>query len=279
MIIRCWGARGSIPVSGKKYLKYGGDTTCIEIRSKKDEIIIIDAGSGLRRLGSRLVRENRLEFTMVFTHAHWDHLMGFPFFTPIYLSKTRISVHGCPFAQASVKRIISPSMKPPNFPVRFQDIRAKIRYHKICTRPYTVAGIKVRPILLSHPNKGIGYRFEEDKKSFVFLTDNELAYRHPGGLDYEDYMKFSKGADLLIHDSEFTRTDYKKKKMWGHSVYNDSLRLAMEAGVKQFGLFHHNQERSDRAVDAIARDCRKIIRKKRSGLKCFAVAEDMEIKL
>ena len=96
MIIRCWGARGSIPVSGDEYVKYGGDTTCIEIRTQDDEIVIIDAGSGIRRLGNRLVSEKRFQYTMLFTHAHWDHIMGFPFFSPIYSKKTRITMFGCP---------------------------------------------------------------------------------------------------------------------------------------------------------------------------------------
>lgn len=99
MIIRCWGARGSTPVSGREYLRYGGSTTCIELRTKDDEIIIIDAGSGIRKLGNRLLKENRNEYSILFTHAHWDHVLGFPFFKPVYVKGTRISVFGCPFAQ------------------------------------------------------------------------------------------------------------------------------------------------------------------------------------
>jgi ribonuclease BN (tRNA processing enzyme) len=131
--------------------------------------------------------------------------------------------------------------------------------------------------LLSHPNQGIGYKFVEDRKSFVFLTDNELTYKHPGGLDFQDYLKFASGADLLMHDSEYTKDEYKRTKRWGHSVYNDALHLAMEAGVKQFGLFHHNQDRPDTAVDEIVKDCRNIIRDNKSRLECFAARQGMEI--
>ena len=280
MIIRFYGARGSIPVSGKEYLKYGGNTTCLEIRTKDDEIIIIDAGSGIRTLGHRLVSENRFQYTMIFTHAHWDHIMGFPFFQPIYFTKTRITMYGCPFAQASVKGMISKIMSPPNFPVRFEDIRADIVYHEACEEPFAIKSMSISPIPLSHPNQGVGYKFTEGGKSFVFLTDNELTFKHPGGVDFRDYRDFSAGADLLVHDAEFTDEEYNKRtKTWGHSVYRDALRLALEARVRKFGLFHHNQERSDEGVDEIVADCRKIVSSSNEELECFAVHQGLEIEL
>lgn len=279
MIVRCWGARGSIPVSGREHLKYGGDTTCMEIRTKHDDIIIVDAGSGMRRLGNSLIHEGRFNYHLIMTHAHWDHLMGFPFFKPIYFKKTTINVYGCPYAHTSLKQIFSRLMAPPNFPVNFESIRANIVYREACDQEFTIKSTAVSQISLSHPNGGEGYKFVEDGKSFVFLTDNELTYKHPGGMDYQDYKKFSAGADLLIHDAEFKAAEYKKTYKWGHSVYLDALELAMEAGVKKFGLFHHNQERSDKAVDEIVKDCRRIIKARRSRLKCFAVHQNMEIEL
>lgn len=277
MLIRCWGARGSIPVSGQDFLRYGGDTPCIEVRTKDDDIIIIDAGSGVRRLGSRLLAEDRHDYTMIFTHAHWDHIMGFPFFKPIYLSETRIDLFGCPFAQASVKAMISHIMAPPNFPVRFEDITAEIRYQETCQYTFALGSLRVTPIPLSHPNQGMGYRFEEEGKSFVFLTDNELTYRHPGGMGYEDYCSFAKGADLLIHDAEYRPEDYRLTRTWGHSVYTDALRLALDAGVARLGLFHHNQERTDQAVEEMVKDCRRVATGR--SLQCFAMHQDMEIAL
>jgi phosphoribosyl 1,2-cyclic phosphodiesterase len=279
MIVRFYGARGSIPVSGKEYLKYGGNTTCLEIRTKDDDIIIIDAGSGIRTLGHRLIAENRFQYTMIFTHAHWDHIMGFPFFQPIYSTKTRITMYGCPFAQASVKQMISKIMSPPNFPVRFEDIRADIVYHEACEEPFAIKSISIAPIPLSHPNQGVGYKFTEEGKSFVFLTDNELTFKHPGGADFQAYRDFSAAADLLVHDAEFTEEEYKKTKTWGHSVYRDALRLALEARVVNFGLFHHNQERTDEGIDEIVADCRKIVRSRNEKLECFAIHQGMEIKL
>lgn len=277
MIVRCWGARGSIPVSGREYLKYGGDTTCIEIRTKQDDIIIVDAGSGLRTLGNSLLAEGRHHYSMIITHAHWDHLMGLPFFKPIYFKKTSIHVYGCPYSQTSLKQVFSRIMAPPNFPIDFDSIKAGITYHDSCMEKFKIKSLSVTPIALSHPNGGEGYRFEEEGKSFVFLTDNELTHKHSGGLDFQDYCDFSAGADLLIHDAEYNEADYKKTIKWGHSTYKDALQLALDAGVKSFGLFHHNQERADQAVDEFVKDCRKIIREKHSTMKCFAVHQNMEI--
>ncbi len=277
MIIRCWGARGSIPVSGEEYLRYGGDTTCLEIRTQDDEIIIIDAGSGIRRLGNQLIAENRYDYTMLFTHAHWDHLMGFPFFKPIYIEGTTLSVFGCPFAQTSIKHMISRIMLPPNFPVNFEDIKTTITYHDSCDTIFALHNLDVTPIPLSHPNQGVGYKFTEGGKRFIFLTDNELRYQHEGGLTYGDYVDFSYGAEILMHDAEYLEEEYDNTRAWGHSLYKDALQLAIDAKVKKLALFHHNPDRSDGAIDAIVLDCRKIIRERGANLECFAVRQDMKI--
>ena len=279
MLIRCYGARGSIPVSGKDYLVYGGNTTCMEVRTSDDKIIIIDAGTGIRELGNRLFTEGRNIYHLLFTHAHWDHLMGFPFFKPIYPERTKISIYGCPFAQKSVKHIISGSMQPPNFPIKFEDAHADFTYYETCDKPFSIGSMDVEAILLSHPNQGIGYKFSEEGKTFVFLTDNELQYTHPGGLKFGDYLEFSANADLLIHDAEFTDDEYALTSSWGHSTYTDALRLAIEANVAQFGLFHHNQGRTDIELDQLVKHCNEIVASKNSSLRCFAMAQGMEIEL
>jgi phosphoribosyl 1,2-cyclic phosphodiesterase len=279
MLIRCWGARGSIPVSGPEYLKYGGDTTCLEIRTADDAIIIVDAGSGIRRLGNRLLAEGRFEYSMVFTHSHWDHILGFPFFKPIYRKETSIHMCGCPFNQESVKEMIAKVMTSPNFPVDYNNVQARISYQESCRSTFAVHSMTIDPIRASHPNSGIGYKFSENGQTFVFLTDNELTHRHPGGLDFADYVRFAAGADLLFHDSEFTEEEYQAKKTWGHSTYRAALQLALDAGVKRFGLFHHNQERTDAALDEIVDKCRQIAAGQGSSLECFAAREGMEIRL
>ncbi len=279
MYIKCWGSRGSIPVSGKSYLKYGGDTTCIEVRTESNDIIIVDAGTGIRRLGNQLVREQRKKFHFIFTHAHWDHVMGFPYFKPLYFRSSEFRMHRCPFHSKFVETILSKVMAPPNFPVKYTDIKAKMHYEDACPTEFDIGSVRVVPIPLSHPNSGSGYKFIENGKAFVFLTDNELGYVHPGGGTHEEYMEFSANADLLLHDAEYTPQEYKTFIDWGHSVYTDVLRLALESGAKKLGLFHLNQDRTDTAMDDIVQACRQSIADKGRNLKCFGVKRDMTFKL
>ena len=279
MLIKCWGSRGSIPVSGKEYLKYGGDTACIEIRAKSNDIIIIDAGTGIRRLGNKLMGERSSTYNIIFTHAHWDHVMGLPFFKPLYSKSATLRMHNCPFHDKFVENILPKLMSPPNFPVKFSNLKANIYYEEACSKEFKIGSVSIIPIRISHPNGGSGYKFIEDNKTFVFLTDNELGFVHPGGLSYKDYLEFSLGAHLLIHDAEYTPDDYETAIGWGHSTYTRVLDLAFDAGVKKLGLFHLNQERTDREMDDIVKKCKAIIAQKGESLECFAVGSDMTFEL
>jgi phosphoribosyl 1,2-cyclic phosphodiesterase len=279
MIIRCWGARGSIPVSGKNYLRYGGNTTCLEIRNNRDDILLVDAGSGIREAGNALLSGKRHDFTLLMTHAHWDHIMGFPFFKPLYRRKTNITIRGCAFAQDSIREMLARVMSAPYFPLNYDDVHASIAYADICENAYQLGDMTITPIALSHPNQGTGFKFSEAGKNVVFLTDNELEFRHEGGLDYNDYREFCRDADLLIHDAEYRDEEYTKIRGWGHSTIEQATRLALDADVKQLGLFHHNQDRSDDGIDDMVGRCREIIRKRKSTLQCFAVHQLMEMAL
>ncbi|HUV49649.1 MAG TPA: MBL fold metallo-hydrolase [Anaerolineae bacterium] len=279
MLIKCWGSRGSIPVSGKGYLKYGGDTACIEIKAKSNDIIIIDAGTGIRRLGNQLMGEKNSTYNIIFTHAHWDHVMGLPFFKPLYSKSATLRMHKCPFHNKFVENILPMLMSPPNFPVKFSNLKATIYYEEACSKEFKIGSVSITPIRISHPNGGSGYKFIENNKTFVFLTDNELGFVHPGGLSYKDYLEFSSGADLLIHDAEYTPDDYENYIGWGHSEYTRVLDLAFEAGVKKLGLFHLNQERTDREMDDIVKKCNTIIAERGENLECFGVSSDMTFEL
>jgi len=279
MIIRCFGARGSIPVSGQEYVRYGGDTSCFEIRSQDDDIIIIDAGSGLRRLGKKLFAEHRFTYTLFITHTHWDHILGFPFFKPIYDYRTKINILGCNEAQGDIKKLLSRAMSTPFFPVPFSELGAELTYEDDCVTSYHVGPVEVFPIHLNHPNGGQGYKFVENHKTFVFLTDNELGYHHRGGLTKEEYADFSRHADLLIHDAEYTPEEYQQTRSWGHSTYVEALDLALQADVKRFGLFHHNQDRDDKSIDWMVEHCREIIASREASLEVFALTQETEIVL
>ena len=279
MRIRCWGSRGSIPVSGKEYIKYGGDTTCLEIRTKSDDIIIVDAGTGIRRLGNALIQEGRYQYNFLLTHGHWDHLMGFPFFKPLFLEHPEIRMHRGPFHKKFMESMFSKVMAPPNFPVRYSDLKAKIVHEEGNPEKFEIGSVTVVPIQISHPNTGKGYKFIEDGKTFVFLTDNELGFVHPGGLPAAAYLDFCRGADLLIHDAEYTPREYKLLMEWGHSSYVDVLELAFKAEVKELGLFHHNQERTDDEVDEMVAASHKIIAERGVDMQCSAVGAGWEYEL
>ncbi len=275
MFVRCWGSRGSIPVCGPDYIKYGGDTTCIEIRAQSGDLIIVDAGTGIRRLGNLLVEENRNLYHFLFTHTHWDHLMGFPFFKPLYRPESNIAIYRCPFPGKFIEVIVRTLMEPPHFPVRYSDLKANITFKDGCPSDFQIGSVTVIPITLSHPNSGCGYKFIENGKSFVFLTDNELGFIHPGGLRPNDYSLLCANADLLIHDAEFTPEEYKESIEWGHSTYVDTLEMALKAKARRLGLFHLYRERTDAEMDQIVDRCRKIITDRGSRMECFAVGTDM----
>ena len=277
MYIRCWGSRGSIPVSGKSYIKYGGDTTCMEVRAESGDVIVIDAGSGMRLLGNKLLTEAPSTISLLFTHAHWDHLLGFGFFKPVFRRGTRINIYGCPFSLSSYQFILQGLMSAPYFPVDLKNVKAAIKYNSITTKKFHIGSIEIMPIYLNHPNGGLGYKFTENGNSFVFLTDNELAYQHPLGLEFKDYLKFCEGADLLIHDAEFTPNDYPKS--WGHSQFTDTVKLGVKANVGTLGLFHLNQDRTDALVDDMVANSITLIKKAKSTMKCKAIGYGFEMKL
>jgi phosphoribosyl 1,2-cyclic phosphodiesterase len=184
-------------------------------------------------------------------------------------------MHRCPFQKTFVETMLSKVMTPPNFPIRYADVKANIEYEKACPSQFEIGSVSVIPIPMCHPNSGSGYKFVENGKIVVFLTDNELGYIHPKGLPFEAYRDFCEGADLLIHDAEYTPDEYRTTIEWGHSVYTDVLRLAVQAGVKRLGLFHINQERTDPQMDVIVADCNQKLREQGSSITCFAVAKDM----
>jgi ribonuclease BN (tRNA processing enzyme) len=247
----------------------------MEVRSDSGELLIIDAGSGIRRLGNLLVEENRCDLSMLFTHSHWDHVLGFPFFKPVFSEKTRLSVYGCSFLEEDLRERLQVVMHAPYFPIDFGLLPSTIEFAEASANTCAIRGFEVTPIPISHPNQGQGYRINQAGKTFVFLTDNELTYKHEGGLDRREYVDFCRGADLLLHDAEFNSDEYEDRtRGWGHSRWDSALELAIESGVKSFGLYHHNQDRHDEELDWIVSECRRIVAERGVDLECFAVRQD-----
>jgi len=280
MKIKIWGCRGSIATPGQHTLLYGGNSTCIEVRPREGGVIIVDAGSGIRLLGKQLLQEKGItELYLVLTHSHWDHLSGFPFFTPAYSGRYKINVYGGPKAQGALRSYLSHQMAPPYFPIDFTVMKATFTFGYECPQMGTIGLVDFIPIPLSHPNGGYGFKFVKRGKTFVFLTDNELDFQHPGGLKREEYVDFCRGADLLIHDAQYTDDEYKSTCGWGHSTYFSVTQLAIESGVKRPCLFHHDPDRTDGDLDKQLEYCRAIIYKAGVPIECFAAIEGMEFVL
>ncbi len=277
MYIKCWGSRGSIPVSGPGYLTYGGDTTCIEVRSDTNDLVILDAGTGIRNLGSLMTRDGCSSCHLLFTHVHWDHVMGLTAFTPLFNSACTITIPRLPFGGNYIEEALDTLFSPPTFPVPYRDIKKHITFAEFPMDRFTIGGLSFDTIPMSHPNGGLGYRIREGNRQFVFLTDNELGMQHDGGASFDEYVDFVRGSDLLLHDAEYTPEEYAVRTGWGHSAWPDTLRLALSAGVKRLGLIHHNAEHTDDAIDDIVNACRDEILKSGSSLDCFAVGSDTVI--
>jgi phosphoribosyl 1,2-cyclic phosphodiesterase len=276
MEITVWGARGSVPVSGAEYVRYGGDTSCLEVRGP-GEPLLIDAGTGIRRAGNRLHAERVRRVHLLFTHAHWDHVIGFPFFRLLYTPEVRIDIYGCLEAQASLREMLGRAMSAPTFPVDLGDVAAELVFHEPCRGRFEAGGVTVTSVPLSHPNGGVGYALEEQGRRLVFLTDNELGQVHPGGRVGEEYRRFAAGADLLLHDGEFTADEYRHTRGWGHSTWEEALGLAVDAGVRRFGLWHHNMNRGDEGLDRIVGECRARSRAAGVDLDVFAAEQGQRL--
>jgi len=279
MLIRIWGARGSTSVSGAEYAEYGGDTTCLEVIARSGDTVIIDAGTGIRRMGNEAHRRGGTDFHILFTHGHWDHLFGFPYFKPLYNPSTRLWLYGYRGKQGAVRSLVSKLLSPPHFPVDYENITARMEYQNGEGPEYHIGTLTIRSVPISHPGGGLGYRLSEGDKSVVFLTDNELGYEHPGRVSYDEYLEFCRGADLLIHDAEFVPDEYERVRSWGHSTYAEAVELAVRAGVKSLCLWHHNHDRYDIGVELIERESRNLAMRRGARVDCFAARQDMEIVL
>lgn len=279
MEVRIWGCRGSLPTPGPESVRYGGNTTCLEIRLRDGTVIIIDAGSGIRLLGERIAEaKDQKDICLLLTHGHWDHLHGFPFFRPAYMPGFRIKVIAGATEEVDGLKYLSHQMKPPFFPVRFEDLNADFVFEDWSRGKLKLASAEIIPIPLNHPDGGFGYKLIEDGKSFVFLTDNELFFEHSGGLKRQRYVEWCKGADLLLHDAQYGEKEYESRtRGWGHTTYLQATQLAIDSGVKSFGLFHHDPSRSDDMIDGLVEECSGLIRKSGLAIECFGARDGMKL--
>ncbi len=261
MKLRFWGVRGSIPSPGEKTVRYGGNTTCIEVRTDDNELIILDGGTGIFPLAQTLLKELPLTAHIFNTHSHWDHIQGLPFFIPIFIPGNTIRLYAAfdPITGAGAERIMNVQLQYSFFPVREAEMKSRFEYVALMpNEAVTVGSAKITPVLLSHPVVNLGYRIDCNGKSIFFTGDHEPHFNiyEPGDEGYEEYqtlieeqrqgiIEATRGVDVFIADSAYTIEEYPSKKGWGHGTFDSCMQLAKDAGAKILYCTHHEPTRSD----------------------------------
>ena len=292
MTIRFWGTRGSIASPGKSTVKYGGNTSCVEVRAGK-QILIFDAGTGIRDLGNQLLKEFKSQpvtLHLFISHTHWDHIQGFPFFMPAYYKNFQIIVYGPPARDKSLKDLFKFQMNSEYFPVPLGDLNAQIVMQEV-REPFRLDDLQITSFYMNHPAMTLAFKIFDGEKTFVFATDNEpyrytlhaarkdpLAAQYGAELD-QKFVDFITGADVVVCDAQYTQEEYRSKIGWGHSPIESVVEFAIKAHVKQLALFHHDPSHDDAAIDAIVLHAQRLISLQKSSVQCFGAAEGMEIKL
>lgn len=276
MKVKVWGTRGSIPTPGRDTVKYGGNTTCIEITVNNGEEIIIDAGSGIRALSEKIISNEINHINLFLTHSHWDHIQGFPFFLPIYNSNFSIKIFAASPTYERLLDILKGQMKSIYYPVPFKEIGAKIEFEKIRKSGISISGVKINSILTNHPLETHAFRFEENGKVFVFMSDNELDHQDIANIPYKKHLDFIKDADVLIHDAQYEKRNIEKYKGWGHSSWEKTVSFAKEGKVKTLYLTHYAPTQIDKEIDKIIEKANKSIK---GSLKVKGAIEGKGFKL
>ncbi|CAN5831234.1 MBL fold metallo-hydrolase [soil metagenome] len=280
MQVRFFGVRGSIPTPGPSTVRYGGNSVCVEVRLTDGTRLLLDAGTGLREAGKALQAEGyRDKIHMLITHPHWDHIMGMPFFGPLYVKDTHIVMHPMTAKGREAFRRPPIMFDGEHFPVKFSDLPSKIeRVEDVCE--HHVGTATITTIELNHPGGANGFRIDdEDGTSLCYLTDNELS--PPGEMitTPADLARFAAGTSLLIHDAQYLPSDMPAKHGWGHSLVSEVLALAKDAGAARVALHHHDPDRVDDELDRIGIDCARWAREHAPSLEPIVAREGLEITL
>jgi phosphoribosyl 1,2-cyclic phosphodiesterase len=259
MILRFWGVRGSTPTPQRANLRYGGNTSCVELRTR-DSIYIFDCGTGFRLLGHALTKEfgkRPIRARVFLSHYHWDHIQGIPFFTPLYNRDNHFLFHSFSSTAVSVRQALEEQMTDPYFPVNMKAMQAKRQFVEIGEGTHRYDTINIEAKRLNHPQGCLGFRIVHNGKTIVYATDNE-----PGDPQGDQNVRaLAQGADVFIYDSQYTPHEYEtSRKSWGHSTWQEAVNIARETEVKKLVLFHHDPDHDDRQIDAILRSARRQFR-------------------
>jgi phosphoribosyl 1,2-cyclic phosphodiesterase len=253
--LKLWGVRGSTPTPQIENLKFGGNTSCLEIRNGDNECVIFDAGSGIRALGQTLMQEAAgapIKAKIFLTHFHWDHIQGIPFFAPLYGPDNHISfVSGS--SSLPLQETLEGQMAKPYFPIDFSQVAAKRDFHQIESGgAFKVGGLTVRPFPLNHPQGASGYRIECNGVTIVYATDYEHGVRESDAT----LCEHARNANILICDAQYTPAEYETHRGWGHSTWQNAVLLAREARAEHLMLFHHDPGHDDQTMMQITQDAR-----------------------
>lgn len=254
MRVKIWGCRGSIACPSPTHLKYGGNTTSLEVDAG-DQKFLLDCGTGIRNLGQELLDSSVKHCNLLLSHTHWDHINGFPFFAPAFDPERQFDIHaGHLNDKGGIQKIFETQMDNPMFPVPLDAMKSKLIFNDFKAGDELDIGksgkTKVHTALLNHPNDATGYRIEHDGRSVCLITDTEHV---PGKID-QNILKLIEGSDLVIYDSTYTEEEFKSKVGWGHSTWEEGVKLCKEAGAKRLGIFHHDPEHDDGFMDNLARE-------------------------
>lgn len=267
MKIKFWGVRGSIPTPGPKTVRYGGNTTCIEVRTDERDLIVLDAGSGIVPLAYTLFPELPLTCHLFISHTHWDHIQGLPFFIPNFIPGNTLRIHGPfdPIGQRDLRETLGRQMEYSFFPVRMAELKARLEYFTLKGRDTVQVGsATISNIPMNHPVLNFGYRITSHGKSLFFTGDHEPLYNiyQPEEAEYAVYdlyiaqrnqliLDFIRGCDVLIADCSYTLADFPAKRGWGHSTFDDNIKIAKQAGVKTLFFTHHEPTRHDDVLEKV----------------------------
>jgi phosphoribosyl 1,2-cyclic phosphodiesterase len=281
MDLRFFGVRGSIPTPGASTVRYGGNTVCVEVRLVDGTLLVLDAGTGIRELGDKLVSlDHRGPITLLLTHLHWDHIMGLPFFAPLYRKETVLRVH--PMANDVQKRAVHRRalFDGVHFPVRAADVPATIDFVDESDTPWRVGSASIKRILLNHPGGCQGFRIDDDDgRSLAYLTDNELSPPGTPATTMAALARFAEGVDMMIHDAQYLAEDLPTKQGWGHSTIQDVLELALRSEVRHLVPFHHDPGRDDHTLDKVGLLANHWLREHKSACTATVAREGWRVEL